>query len=440
MYKSNAKQYEYSWNANLECGYYSNDALYASFGYETQIFTCKEATISFDVALHENWQFKGEFSPVYASIKNQQVRPDNIREYKEITAPNGDSSYAVDGGSKHIDWYKNIGNRPYNVGTDFPFKELYIKFYDSIIDDESYSITLGRQINKLSFDKSEVIWEEDMWFAPMSYWLSKDLYQGINFNFKKSLLNINFAVFSGDGNTTKDYLFYLQNEGNGNLKSNNTPTLSGSISIGNDYGKLFVGMERARMGSTYNFAIKEGKHTREIITIGGNLKLIQDFDMFGQYTIFKSGLNPSSAQNEPDVCVLEDNITQVNCFEVIKQKGFFVGIAYTYDKFKIGFTYEQFDRYDFNAFMYEKKFNEIPNPPVSPSECVGGGCFSNRTNLDKYKNAIQKSYIFQLSYNINNNVTLNMAYHILKNPLNWISYILPTDTEQKIKLSFTLKL
>jgi hypothetical protein len=185
-------------------------------------------------------------------------------------------------------------------------------------------------------------------------------------------------------------------------------------------------MENGTIGSTYQEYIKEGKHNKELIAAGGDINY-KNIRLFGQWTSFKSGLKEGSAQNEGE-----------NIFKDITQSGYFVGVEGKYRKLKASFVYEEFDRYDFRANMYDKIMPNDGNAN-DPKDCVGGGCYTGRTALDAYQDVKQESYIFNLAYNINDNLSVEFAYHKIKNPLDWVSNILPGHGEDRTKLNFYFK-
>ncbi|MDR3290291.1 MAG: porin [Rickettsiales bacterium] len=432
-----AKDYDYSVNANLECGYYDSRALYATFGYEKQLFMCKSGIVAINVDFKNNWTFKGEFAPIYYSLKNEdsRVNPHNDRPYAEEYTPNGDY-IAVDGSTKYVDWYKNMGDRMYNIGEELPFRELYIAY-----EGGGQTLKIGRFINGLSFSNDEMIWGDNSWFAPMSYFFSKDIYNGFSSTYT-NFISLTAEVTGGDGNSVKNHIYYLENEGNGNLKSNNTPTITLNASFDHGMGKIFAGWERGRIGSTYSQTTKEGKHTKEITAMGGDFKY-QGLRLFGQYTLFVSGMRK-------DVYGVVD---EEDVFGVIKQKGYFLGVDYTYGKFKFGVAYEEFDRYDFRAKLYSKKMpnedeaSEQASPPFA-EKCVGGGCYNGKNALngepytisDLDQNVKQNLYIVNIIYSVNANIDITFSYSHINNPYYFVSNISKEHGEDKMRLVFNLKL
>jgi hypothetical protein len=313
-----------------------------------------------------------------------------------------------------------------------------------------------------------MIWNDSTWFSPYSYFLSKDIYNGISYNYNAfKIFDITLAVLSGDGNPAKDYMYYLGNEGSSNLKNNNTPVISGNFAFHygnliskNLFGKIFVGIEGTRTGSTYNDPINEGKHTKEIMATGGDIgynfenPYLRSLRFFGQYTKFLGGLREGSSQD-----------TGHPLFKNIEQTGFFAGTEIgffktkgydftehkkvDFSRLKIGFTYEIFDRYDFLAHLYSNGYRYPSGLDGGPRDTGSYLCVKENTGTDTSiedcgynyqldKNARQKSLIFQVKYYLLNNLSLEFAYHKIEDPFNWISGIIPGRGDEKSKLSLHL--
>lgn len=343
--------------------------------------------------------------------------------YSLIKSPIDGRVIEIDGSSEYVNWYKNQGSRLYYI-EDFPIKEMYIGWLSK---NNRHQISAGRMKNLLSFDESETIWQEDAWFAPISYWISKDLYSGLKYSYNNNFgIKADIALFSGDGNPTKNSIYYIHNLGNTNKKSNNTPTFNINLSYNFDLigfeNSIFVGFEKGVIGSVWDVAINEGKHNKDILATG--IRLYRDFDnkiinnlkIYLQYTEFTSGLrNKNTQKNNP-------------AFNNIKQNGFFTGTDFGLfsNRFKIGLTYEMFKRYDYYAHIYsvgsvvEKKLKESVN------------C------LERYRNSYQHSFIINTKFYINKNIYLNFAANFLKDPLNWVSEVLPKKGSNRYKFTINV--
>ncbi|MDR1425933.1 MAG: hypothetical protein LBI70_02995, partial [Rickettsiales bacterium] len=342
---------------SFECGYTDNRALYATFGYEKQLFTCSQAVIGVEGnrpwLYDDSWGqliFRLEFAPIYNSIKTLDKRKDgmvklddaSIRRYQNeglaipadgeirrltyrlIRSPLGNGkTLEIDGSSEYVNWYKNQGSRLYYL-EDNSLREMYLGW---ISENRKHRILTGRMKNLLSFDEQEMIWKEDAWFAPMSYWISNEIYSGIRYSLGPIYgFILDFAIFSGDGNPTKNGIYYINNSGSPNKKTNNTPilefNLSNSIRLSDFTVGTFFGMEHGTIGSTWDIALGEGKHNRNILATGIDLKyhlasnpILDGVRVFFQYTRFTSGLKEKSSQNSGHPA-----------FKDIVQSGFFVGV------------------------------------------------------------------------------------------------------------------
>lgn len=416
----------------FECGMTNNRALYATSGYERQILTCTEAIIglighiSHKENSNNNIFFIFEFAPIYNSIKMDSYEQIKKFTYENINSPATGKKIPIYSGSEYVSWYKNQGSRMYYL-EDHPIREMYIgkSFFDN-----NLKFSIGRMKNLLSFNEQDMIWQEDAWFAPIAFWISKDLYTGlrIGINFFDSL-DFDIAMYSGDGNPTKNWFYYMNNVGSPNKKSNNTPTLSFQIKYNFSFfdslsNSIFFGLERGTQGSTWTDIKKEGKHNKNILALGFDSKykydntVLKDIRFYFQYTKFISGLREKQTYVKSPL--VKDII----------QEGIFTGFDINLkDKFIFGFTYEIFDRYDYMAHVYSygKDKNKEPNKE------------DNLGSLDKYKSSKQQSFIINIKYFLNKNVYFNFAANFLNDPLDWVSEVLPEKGSNRFKLTLNIK-
>jgi hypothetical protein len=327
-YKINEKGIELTFNSNsklnigadVEFGLLRDGALYASFGLENQIF--KFSKIVFNVAGNmpqtedSSWFFKLDFAPIYDSIKVKSTPSQAIANY-------GIYESGLDGSNLYVDWYKNLGSKIYYLGNT-PIIEALLGYKIG-----RSAVKAGRIKTMISFEDKEMFWQDDGKFAPMSYWLSRDLLSGVSYEYEDSRILISAGVFSG-GNPTKGYSNYLQMVENPNTKSNNTPILGGKIQLKLDNlftspnysGYIFTSYLKNTTGSTWKNQIGDGKRSADVAAHGIMWKIkfndfcINNLNLFAQYTQFISGLKPNSWQSS------ESN---PKMFKNISQKGFFVG-------------------------------------------------------------------------------------------------------------------
>ena len=127
-----------------------------------------------------------------------------------------------------------------------------------------------------------------------------------------------------------------------------------------------------------------------------------DFNVFAQYTKYESGLDENSSQYDPSNPI----------FYNIDQEGYFLGTRFKYKKIEFSYTYEEFDRFDFNVY---EKYN-----------------YSRSFDLLALK---QESHIFGIRYHINKNLGFEGSYHKIDNPLQWVSDILDNRSDNRYKLA-----
>ena len=186
-------------SSEMEFGYISDRALYASFGLETQIFQFSKVVFSINgksnnVGNSGNYIFKVDFAPIYNSIKTDNKR--------EIIYDKDSQNRDIYGDNYYFDWYKNLGDRIYYTG-DIPFIETYIGY-----ESTNRKFLIGRLKSIIGIDDTEVFFKDDAKFSPMGYWLTKDLFSGISYTYNNQFLEISTSLYSG-GNPTKGYSNYL---------------------------------------------------------------------------------------------------------------------------------------------------------------------------------------------------------------------------------------
>ena len=397
--------------ADAECGFVRDGALYASFGLEGQIYHCSKVIFNIDGAINSaiddhKWLFKVDFAPLYNSIKTE------IKD-RIIYGKDGLGN-EIDGNNRYFDWYKNLGTRTYYLG-NVPLIESYIGYRMP-----NHFIKLGRVKNIVGLEDEEVFWRDDAKFAPMGHWLSRDLLSGAIYGFNYSFLELAAGVFSGS-NPHKGYSNYLDKVESPNIKSNNTPSYSGRIKLKykdlekhNFSSYIYASYFSNVTGSTWDDGLQDGKRNASVGAFGGVLDVFFDnqyfnaVKLFGQYNYYLSGLKAGSSQNDG-----------TKRFKNISQKGYFVGaeLIMLDDNLSLGAAYENFDRFDYNIFEYFS--------------------FSDRKDL---KNLKQKSKIFNIKYKINEIISVGAAYHIIDNPLLYVSNILDSKKTNRVKFSLYVNL
>lgn len=381
---------------DMVCGNYNNQALYASFGLEQQTFKCSKIVIPVSV---DYGPFFGrvEFAPLYDSIK--AVVPTAPLYYFERDS----QGRLIQGNNPYFDWYKNLGTRIYYLGK-VPLVEAYVGYNFWAHN----NIFAGRIKNKVGLPDYDTPWDDDGFFSPYSYWLSRDLFSGVSYYFASRFVDFQLSLLSGN-NPMKGYSNYLQQIQGPNLNANTSPSFGENfyVNIGHIYSpenhsKIIVGALQDVMNSTWVPSLNDGKRRNSVYAAA----LVLDFpirddisiDLFAQFTRYLSGLTSGSIQNIPGNPIFRD----------ITQQGFFVGATLHYKMFSISYTHEKFDRFDFNVYR---------NWLTSQNQ-FGGLTLQNLLAMQ------QTSDIINFVYNINQFISIGVDYQKINNPLLWVSSIL----------------
>ena len=387
---------------DMECGMFDDQALYASFGLEEQVWKCSKVVLPITLEW-KKWFGNIELAPLYDSIKHEDV--EDI-EYGEDSEGRG-----INGNNRYFDWYKNLGSRTY-FADDYPLLNAYIGYRFN----EFHNIIAGRLKHYVGLSDNDLPWNDDAKFAPYAHWLSRDLLSGLLYNMNYSLFNFKLGVLSGD-NPMKGYANYLGGIQSANTKGNNTPSVSvnldlhiGKLFSPNNKSKLFIGGIRNKESSTYVAELEDGKRRNSTYVAGTlfnyNISDALHINIYGQYTIYLSGLDEDSNQDDP----------QNPIFLNIEQEGFYYGADLKYKKLQLSYAYEKFDRFDFN--VYEQN---------------GYSTSSALMNLE------QESHIYGLNYFFTDAVSFKLAYHDIDNPIEWVSSILDNRDTYRVKATIAVK-
>lgn len=392
-----------------EAGTWHDDAVYASFGLEHQIFRFSKLVFPVMAATgpkgEARWIFRCDFAPLYDQMKREDK---DVLEYKKDSA-----GHSINGNNPYFDWYKNLGSRVYYIGS-VPIIEAYAGYQTGM-----HTLKIGRLKNLIGFCDNEIFWEDDAKFAPMQHWLCHDLLNGAIYTGRYAWFQLDTGILSGN-NPMKGYARYLEGIQSPQTKANNTPTFSGNVRIhyGEWLGKqtegfAFAGIQENTIGSTWEDCLQDGKRHSRAIAFGGIFGMqfsdlwLTGFRVFGQYTRYTSGLKADSAQNKGHPRFLK-----------INQKGFFVGLSCVFWKdLTISGAFEQFDRFDFN--VYEKS-NFSQNTLLRPG-------------------AKQYSRILNVRYNLTSFAYMEGAYHSIRNPIQWVSDIWDTKGDKRFKLTLGIR-
>lgn len=330
---------EWQPEASLDCGYYTNRDLYASFGYEQQLFSCRELTLGLTLT-SAHTRTKLVLAPIYEALRFEpDLDPENPPEY----GPDPDTGQVLVGGSLYRDWYNNLGDRVYFLGS-VPVLDAWIEL------GHQQPVRLGRMpvANGLP---SSGFWQDNAAIGPMSDWLVREYLAGALWRWQPlAQWQLELGLFSGDANPLKGYALYgagslsASGWGEPNRSSNNTPTYNARVQWQpNAQGLLFASLSSTHTGSTWAPAIDpSGKHNRHLAALGFDWTLPSQQRLYGQYTLFVSGLTPRSAQNKGQPM-----------YRDIRQQGGYITVEQPWRDWRLGLGFEQFDRYDFNVFALD---------------------------------------------------------------------------------------
>lgn len=394
-------------NLSIDCGNFTNRDQFASYGYEQQLYTCREIVFSTEFALNvDKLKFFVEWAPLYESIQYKA----GIGEAEYRVDP--ETNESLDAQTLYLDWYNNLGDRTYFLG-DYPLIEAKLIYGDF------HQWHIGRQ--KLMAGSPEPrFWRDNSAIGPYADWISRDLFSGLSYRggLPSSSLRIELGGFSGDGNPLKGYANYGagvlgdESPGDPNISSNNTPTWNARISsdLFNQFGltgSAYWSYQNTVSGSTWWRTIDpSGKHNRVVTTYGAQLAVGSALKVYGQYTEFLSGLSEWSLQNDGH-----------DRFKDITQKGYFVASEWDLGKLSLGVGFEQFDRYDFNIYHRD-------NYVVDPEKI----------------DLVQTSTFGKIAYRFSPELALELAAHQLENPLPNYSEVYTTNPETAEGLRYSLSL
>ena len=423
--------------AELSCGIVADQALYASFGFETQPVACQKVILAFAGTFGEEFGepesedspfghfgasntsgattnaslfYLIEIAPLYNSIRRIQTYPVGEAPYDED----------ADGGGLGLDWYKNIGTQTYYLG-DTPVREAYIAGAG-----EHVAWQFGRVTNLAGEYDHQTFWGDSAKFAPYSHWLARNLYTGVTLSFPELLgLEPVFGVFSGN-NPIKGYgAYYVDSEGvsviDPNTKGNNTATYA--LRIGNSEGFFawHMAWERGVLGSSWAPELLDGKRYNRVRTQGFVLGNDSAMRLHFVRTTYLSGLieeasQASRAEDPPEL--REEEEWGAGLYRRFDQHGYYLTLDYDGGNWGISTTYEVFDRFDFNVWcggLFDSAFE-------SAADCARD---------DTQAHATQESWIFGLEYAINSHLAARLVTHNIRNPVQQASEISPNHGDTR---------
>jgi hypothetical protein len=297
-------------------GYFSDDALKASSGRETQYFKMSRGLLGFEVE-HESG-FGGLF------------------EYNFMA----DEPKRVDGNAVYNDYYKNYGTELLYYG-DFKTRNAYLfwrregRFLD--LDTKA-----GRMVNIIGFEEDEV----PFWGrldSPHAHFKTKEILNGVSVAVGTSWMRLEGALLSGRGRPDSDYNWYLDGQTDPNTKGNNTPTIEAEAALNwHEYVRLSVGFRRNKTGSAAG-TLFNGKHNDNRLIAGVRLhsghlgRYLNEVLVLGQYSRFEDGLTENGVQG---------NGTPIDSKDITKDGWFVTGGVRLVNRLGLYATYEEIDRID----------------------------------------------------------------------------------------------
>lgn len=391
----------------MVCGYYDNQALYASFGLERQIFKCSKIEVPLGWSYHK-WQATLEWAPLYDAIM--------AKSYDSQNSYGQDSHERPIYGSQYEDWYKNLGTRIYYLG-NFPILEASIAYHFT----PGQTLKAGRMRQAVGLLDDETPWGDDGMFSPYAYWLSRNLLTGASYAYQATHFALQAAILSGN-NPMKGYANYLDHIQSPNIKANNTPSLALQVGLplagwwhmaGSSI--LRAGVLVDTMSSTWATAPKDGKRRNSVYALAWRtawqLNPAWSIAWFGQYTWYLSGLKTDSNQVHENSGKPYKNITQ---------QGIFSGVGLAYRACELSYTFAMFDRFDANVYAKFLNLNHF---------------FLGQT-LAQLQAMHQYTHIINLRYHFNHFFSLQANYLAIDNPLPWVSNILDNKPDYRFNVGF----
>ncbi len=297
-------------------GYFSDEALKASSGRETQYFKMSRGLLGFEVE-HESG---------FGGLFEYNFMPDEPKR--------------VDGNAVYNDYYKNYGTELLYYG-DFKARNVYAfwRREGRILD---LGARAGRMVSILGFEEDEV----PFWGrldSPHAHFRTKEILNGVSLAVGTSWMRLEGALLSGRGRPDSDYNWYLDGQTDPNTKGNNTPIVEAEASVNwQEYIRLSAGFRRNKTGSAAG-TLFNGKHNdnRLVATArfqSGRLgRYLNSVLLLGQISHFEDGLTERGVQG---------NGTPIESNNIEKDGWFVTGGARFFDRAGFYITYEELDRID----------------------------------------------------------------------------------------------
>lgn len=349
---------EFRFHGAILGGYFSDDALTASAGRETQVWKMTRVIFGTDVHFRDRpWSARIELVALGDEVKHKP----------------GDTAY--------VDYYKNLGTDLVYYG-DYPVREAFVRY------ERKYArVTIGRMLNfhGIPLDTAPYQHRHD---APHAYYIDKELVNGGRLDLRGSGLTLSLGVFGGRGNPSLSYNHYSYGYPDPNIKDNNTPLLESKLSYhyqgGGFSGTIYGGYHRTKTGSAPG-GLYAGKHNDERFNAGLDLSfetgvpVLTGFRLLGQYSWYTFGLTEDGSQGQK---------TPSRSYDLEKNGYFATASIELFDDVRLQYTYERLDRMDTKVWDEVAKLDD--EHPSFDSEEI--------------------NHIYSLSYHGIDNVTLSAFY------------------------------
>ncbi len=297
-------------------GFFSDEALRASSGRETQIFKMSRGLLGFEVA-HDSG---------FGGLFEYNFMPDEPKR--------------VDGNQVYVDYYKNYGTELLYYG-DFRARNAYA-YWRRDGRFLQWETRAGRMVSIIGFDEEEV----PFWGrldSPHAHFRLKEILNGVSVATGTSWARLEGAILSGRGRPDSDYNWYLGGQTDPNTKGNNTPVVEAEATLNwRDYVRLSAGLRRNKTGSAAG-TLFNGKHNDNRLVAGARLqsgrlgRYLNRIIVLGQISRFEDGLTENGVQG---------NGTPIESKDITKDGWFVTAGARLVDRLGLYVTYEEIDRID----------------------------------------------------------------------------------------------
>lgn len=353
-------------------GYYTDQALYATAGRETQIFKFTRAIVGVEA--------------------DHASGVGGLLEYNLVN----DEARHEPGNRAYVDWYKNLGSDLLYYG-DSNVRNAYVRYHD---ENKRHTVRAGRMVNIIGFEDEQLPYTGRL-DAPHMRYLDKEILNGVAYAYERGPFFLELAVLNGSGRPDYDYNWYLKGQTDPNIKGNNTPIVEGKLELGDERLALSASYHTTKNGSAPG-SLYSGKHndTRTLVGLRastGRVGFVRNIELIGQAARYLVGLTEEGSQGLATPLWSED----------LEKDGWFATLGFTVSRLSIYYTREELDRID--SLVWDKVANFDPNHPAFDS--------------------VETSDILAIKYRFNDITSLTLFYRALDFDFSTISDIPVADYE-----------